>query len=115
MSGRLKPARCSRQYSRSAASSSVAAGSAHDRGQHPLAPLLVGHADHAGLDDVGVLVEDRLDLLGRDVLAAADDLVAGPPAEEQVAVLVEVPEVAGVDPARRRRSSRRSATCPDPQ
>ena len=47
----------------------------------------------------GWLVEHRLDLAGRDVLAAADDQVLLAAGDEQVAVLVQVADVAGVQPA----------------
>ena len=44
----------------------------------PLAPLLVGSADHDHLGDRGQLAQDRLDRRWPDVLAAGDDHVATP-------------------------------------
>ena len=66
----------------------------------------MGHADDGGVGDAGMLDEAVLDLDAVDVLAAADDHVLGPVGDEQVAVVVEVADVAGVQPAvddRRRR------------
>ena len=70
-----------------------------DRAGHLLADA-VGHADHRQLlDERGVAVE-ILDLVGVDVLAVGvDDDVLRAPDEVQVAVLVEAPEIAGVEPA----------------
>ena len=47
----------------------------------------------------GVLVEHPLDLGARDVLAAGDDHVLEPVDDEEVAVVVEHADVAGVEPA----------------
>ena len=44
-------------------------------------------------------LQDGLDLRRGDVLAAADDRVVRPPVDEQVAVLVQVADVAGREPA----------------
>src|SRR6476659_6815051 len=46
-----------------------------------------------------MLAQDALDLGGRDVLASADDRVVGAPADEQVALLVEVSNILGGKPA----------------
>ena len=59
----------------------------------------VGASDHGGLGDLRKLVDDDLDLPGIDVLAAADDHVLGPVDQDQVAIFVEVTDVAGVQPA----------------
>ena len=61
---------------------------------HRLAPLVVGHADGGGVADRGVLEQHRVDLGRVDVHAAGDDEVGGAVGEEQVAVVVEVADVA---------------------
>ena len=76
-----------------------AAGSWLDVGGDGFAPFVVGYADDGGLQHGGVAGEDVLDFLGVDVLSAADDHVLGPPDQRQVAVGVEVADVAGVQPA----------------
>src|SRR6266542_2505437 len=60
---------------------------------------LIRRTDHGGLEDRGMAVQDGLDLLGIDVLAAADDHVLDPVDDPQVAVGVEDADVAGVQPA----------------
>src|SRR5689334_10599673 len=64
-----------------------------------LPPMSVGYTDDGDVGDVGVLRQRLLDLDRIDVLAAADDHVLDPVSEEQVAVLVEIPAVAGAQPA----------------
>ena len=46
-----------------------------------------------------MVVQHALHLVGEHVLAAADDHVAGAARQEQVIVVVEVAEIAGVHPA----------------
>ena len=70
------------------------AGLGLDDGQHDLAPLGVGHADHRGVADGRVREQLGFDLGGIDVDAARDDEVRGAVGEEEVAVVVEVPDVA---------------------
>ena len=104
-----------RQNSRSVlAVDGVGAGAHPHPGHQLLAVALVGHADHLHVLDVGVGVEELLDLARVDVLAAADHHVLDPPDDVDVAVVVHHGEVAGVHPpvgvdglggARRRRSS----------
>ena len=64
-------------------------------GEHDRAAAFAHHRvrepDDRDLGDVGVRVQDVLDLLGRDVLALADDDVLQPPGDRHEAV--------GVDPA----------------
>src|SRR5437870_10644078 len=74
------------------------AGAEHDERLHRLTPLLVGDADHGDLGDGRVLVEAVLDLDRRDVLAAGDDHVLLAVGDDDVGA-VEVPAVAGVEPA----------------
>src|SRR6478735_1635544 len=64
-----------------------------------LAVLLVGDADHLHVLDVGVGVEELLDLAWVDVLPTADDHVLDPADDVAVAVLAHLGEVAGVHPA----------------
>src|SRR3954447_17209715 len=70
-----------------------------DRGADLLAELLVRDADHRRLGHRGMLVEDLLDLARIDVVAAADDHVLLAIDDEEVAVLVDLGHVAGVEPA----------------
>ncbi len=98
--GRLKPAR-----SRALAAVAVEGrrrepGRArHHEGHHPLAPSLVGLADHRHVPHQRVAGEDLLDLHGMDVLAAADDHVVHPPGDHELAVVVDVAHVAREVPA----------------
>jgi len=55
--------------------------------------------DHRGGPDAGLGEQDVLDFPRVDLLAAPVDQVVGPAGQEQVAVLVEVAQVAGVEPA----------------
>ena len=71
----------------------------HDERDHHLAAVLVGDAEHGDVGDRGVRVEHVLDLLGRHVLALADDDVLDPAGDEDRAVRVEAAEVAGVQEA----------------
>ena len=82
----------------------------------------VGHADHRALRDRRVRGEHRLHRPGREPVAGHVDDVVGAAHHEQVAVLVDVPAVAGEVVAleggevRRRRTARRrptaSSACP---
>ncbi len=66
-----------------------------DNGGHSFAPAFVGQAHHRDLRDGGMLGEYRFDLDGVDVLPTGDDHVLHAVGDEQVAVLVDVPGVAG--------------------
>ena len=59
----------------------------------------MGDTDDAGLDDVGVVEQDGLDVDGVDVVAAPDDDVLLATDDVEVAVGVEPGQVAGVEPA----------------
>ena len=59
-----------------------------------LAPVVVGDAEDRGVGDRGVREQHALDLGRIDVDAAGDDHVGLAVAEEQVAVVVEVADVA---------------------
>ena len=77
----------------------LARGGLLDDGAHPLAPLAVGQPDHRHVADPGVRVQQVLDLLGRDVLALADDDVLQTAGEHDVTVVAEVADVAGAEVA----------------
>src|SRR5690606_16849406 len=64
-----------------------------------LAVERVGPADDGHLGDLRQSVGDRLDLLGVDVLAAADDHVLGAVDEHEIPVVVQITDVAGAQPA----------------
>src|SRR5205807_1382914 len=76
-----------------------AVGGHHHGGGHDLAEVGVRPTTDSNLLNLGVLEEHVLHVGGGDVLAAPDDEVLQPAGDEQVAVGVEVAEVAGVDPA----------------
>ena len=66
---------------------------------HGFAPLRVGHAEHRRLEHGGMAVQHVLDLGAVHVLAAAHDHVLRPVDEVDVALVVQVAEVARVVPA----------------
>ena len=70
-----------------AASSGDRARAQADPGHQLLAVALVGHADDGDVLDVGVAVEELLDLARVDVLAAPDDQVLDAADDVDVAVL----------------------------
>ena len=70
-----------------------------DAGHGLLAVFLVRHADDLYVLDGRVGVDEFLDLLGVDVLAAADDHVLQPPGDAVAAVFVPAGQIAGVQPA----------------
>ena len=80
----------------------AAPGRRDDGRHHPLAPLVVGPAEHHRVGDVGVLAQHRLDRLRRDVHAAADHHVVQPAVHGQPAVGVQGSGVAGARTSRRR-------------
>ena len=102
--GHLKAARCSRQNASSSASISgpgaLRVEQLHD-GLHLLAEVVVGHAEHRDVGHRGWMHEHVLGLLRVDVHAAADDREALAVGEVEVAVVVEVADVAEVEPALR--------------
>ena len=73
-----------------------AGGRDHD-GHRPLAEVGVGHADDGGVGHGRMVEEDVLRLPGIDVDAPADDQVAVPVGEEEVAVVVEPADVADAE------------------
>src|SRR5690606_644115 len=75
-----------------------AAGGDDDERLHRLPRVGVGHADHGGLLDAGVLEEDLLDLGGEHVEAGHDDEVLDPVDKVEVPVVVHDGDVAGVEP-----------------
>ena len=76
----------------------LVAGLEDDRGADVLAELVVGQAHDRGLHDVGVLVEHLLDLARVDVEAAADDHLLLAVDDEEIAVVVDPGQIAGVKP-----------------
>ena len=75
------------------------AGAQHDQRLDRLAGVGVGDAEDGRLLDVGVRQQHLLDLARVDVEAADQDQLAPPVDQVQVAVLVEVGDVAGGEPA----------------
>ena len=69
----------------------------HDR-EHPLAPAVVGRADHRHLVDARVAREHVFDFERMDVLAAGHDHVVEPAVDPEIAVVIEVAGVACVVP-----------------
>src|SRR5580658_5947335 len=57
------------------------------------------HAHDDGVNDVGVRQQNLLDIAGHDVVAATNDDVLGSARDPQETVRIEVPEVAGAQPA----------------
>src|SRR4051794_3078882 len=70
----------------------------HDR-HHPLAPAVVGDAEHDRVEHVGVGLEHGLDLVGRHLLATAVDRAGTPTEQVHRAVGLDGGEVAGDRPA----------------
>ena len=64
-----------------------------------LAQPLVGIGHNGNLADGGMLVEKRLDLHDRNILAAANDHVLRPAGDPDVALIIDLGEVAGVEPS----------------
>ena len=95
----MKAARPSATHCFTSASVSVGALLELHGGLDLLAQLRVGHAVDGGVGDLGVVHEPLLDLDAVDVLAAPDDHVLLAVGDEEEAVLVEVADVAGVQPA----------------
>ena len=85
----------------------VGAGLEHHQSERQLAAQLVGHAEDRAFGDVGMGRDDLLHGAGREPVAGDVDDVVGAPHHEQVAVLVEVPAVAGQVPAGIAREIRR--------
>ena len=77
----------------------LSAGLAHDEGLAHLTEPLVGYADHRAVRDAVQPGQHLLDLGRIHVEAAADVHVLEPVGDPEIAVLVECPDVAGVQPA----------------
>ncbi len=116
--GTLYGASARAQCARSSSTSTLSARARHDDRRDRLAPLRVRAAEHGRLEHLRMRLEHGLDLGGRDVLAAADDRVGLAPGHAQAPALVELAEIARVQPAvgceRRRRdaSARRRRISP---
>ena len=63
-----------------------------------LAGLVVGHPDHGGIGDLGMGEQQRLELGGWDLEALVLDELLEPVDDVEVAVGVDVADVAGVQP-----------------
>src|SRR5208283_4464251 len=70
----------------------------YDERLHSLALRGVGHADHAGLQNLRMPVEDGLDLRRKDVEARRLDHALEAIAEVEEAVRIHAAEIAGVQP-----------------
>ena len=93
------------------ASASVAE---HDQGADRLLPLGIGPADHGRVRDGGMSDQDRLHLRRHHVLAAGDDHLAAATGDVEKRLLVDVAEVAGVQPAVRVDRLARAPSVPGP-
>lgn len=71
----------------------------HHDGGDVFAELLMRDGEHAGLQHRRMAQQDLFDLQGRDLLPAAVDDVLDAADDEEVAVGVEIAEVAGPEPA----------------
>src|SRR5262245_48481385 len=69
-----------------------------NEGLHDLGTYLVGHADDTDHGDGGMAHQAFLDLARADAIAARGDDVVVAALEEDVAILVDAPEVAGQQP-----------------
>ena len=88
------PARCG-----PARSGPARSGSRDHVGDRTLPEHLVAGRDHRGGPDPGLGEQELLDLPRVDLLAAPVDHVVGAAGQEQIAVLVQVAKVAGLEPA----------------
>ena len=77
----------------------LASFSQNDDGDDALSRARVGHSEHGRFRDVGMAVEQLLDLDDRDVLGVADDDVLDATRDADVAVHIDRPEVPGVEPS----------------
>src|SRR5271156_1193081 len=66
----------------------------NDERQRLFTEVVLGDADHRGVDDLGMLHEGFLDFGGIDVDAACDDHVLNPVGDEQEAVVIEMADIA---------------------
>ena len=71
----------------------------HDDGDDHLAEIRVGPSDDRRLEHAVEAVEDLLDLLRDHVQASGDDEVLGASDDLEIAIGINVPEVAGDEPA----------------
>ena len=90
----------------SAASSSAAPGLRRDDRDDAFAEIAVRRADHRRFLHAGLLVEQHLDLLRIDVVAARDHQVLGAADDRDIAVGIDLAEIAGDEEAVGRNSSR---------
>src|SRR3546814_19161931 len=69
-----------------------------NNGVHAFAPAGIGHPDHRAVEDGGMRAERIFDFGREDILAARDDHVLEPVADEQKAIIVHMPEIARLAP-----------------
>src|SRR5258708_12303938 len=65
----------------------------HDTGHHKLTPLGVRYSEDRGFANRGMLVKNRLDLAGVDVLAARDNHVLQPVQDLQIPIRILPPQL----------------------
>src|SRR5262249_31712133 len=75
-------------------------GLAGQDGDDGLAPLLVRGADDRDIEDAGIVDQHAFDLGGGDGLPTGEDHILQSVHNVQIAVLVELADVAAVEPAR---------------
>ena len=97
--GQFRPRQPTRQVVEEFFAGDSGVGVGDDVGDRHLAVHVVGTADDRCFEHRAVLCERVLDLSRVQVLAASDDHVLDAVHERQVAVVVEHPDVAGVQPA----------------
>ena len=74
-------------------------GSQNNRGDQPLAPTRVRHAERTRFEHGAVRTQDLLHLRRVDVLAARDYQVITPVQDVQFAMLTQVSNISRVEPA----------------
>jgi len=97
--GWREPRKLLRTCSRNSSGSGRRSRLGNDNGNDHLAPLRVLGADHRNVVHVGVFDQHVLEFGRCDVLAAADDGVVGPTADEQKPLLVNGGHILGREPA----------------
>ena len=76
-----------------------ATGAIHHDSREFLAEFGMRETDRCGFHHVGVAQQRGLDMRTGDILTTADHHVLAAAVDEEVTVIVEVPQIAGVQPA----------------